>query len=41
MEMVRQKIRKNQGGHFFENQVAKGTVTDLQPENRVSQTLEE
>ena len=37
MEMVRQKIRKNQGGHFFENQVAKGTVTDLQPENGVSQ----
>ena len=41
MEMVRQKIRKNQGGHFFENQVAKETVTDLQPENGVSQILEE
>ena len=41
METVRLKIRQNPGGHFLGNQVAKGTVTDLQPENGVSQTLEE
>ena len=41
METVRLKIKQNPGGHFLGNQVAKGTVTDLQPENGVSQTLEE